>query len=681
MMEKLKLGDVTFSPRVENGWLTSLGLVEVGGLRLRHDANRWLPWFDSYNGDIFRKFRFERITSQGNQTIIHTTAESDPDVLFRERRDTSGDLIFRNAGWDAAPLQADLRIHLEPVYESIDGRAFTGFKYWYECDSPAVPLHRLIDRQTWELGGSLDDVTICLRNWLTRARVRLTRETEYSTAGLEHLVGCMPGNMWARWSLLPAFDMQYGRDGILLAWFDRVSLIRTVIETTPGEDWLRTLDTHGFESARNVRTNPKTVVWCADQLDDIDALNLWTRMHDREHDKACAQFGIKNEPPPAIVVGDNQWVNYRFETSYEKSLGVAVELGADYLFIDPVWEHMEAFRRAVTEWIPEEKRKGSVLEKLCYANHCATLDWNVADILGGEVGLKTLCDRGAAQGVRILSWMATHNTPYSVLRENRDKRGHGTCGIFAAKESGYHPDTGYPGDCWPLNLNAPVGDWFRDQLLGVCERTGLAGFLWDSFSNLGWWQVDYSKGDMRPQFDKMAGLYAALVNAGLYITPEGQVTFSASSMLGMHGGNTYEGDLLGYSYNSATALQWGEFSYANAVDCRILRGEESPDILFQCLAHKRAPMLSVHMVPRDQWHPANAEAMQTMFRAYKAVRHRMQRRTVLKDGAVQWDSDVGPAILFSLVPHQRLGRFSDVLTGEMARDGILEANRVYESVE
>ncbi|MEI6084101.1 MAG: hypothetical protein WCS70_07340 [Verrucomicrobiota bacterium] len=645
-MKTLQIGDAVVQPRIENGLLLDLGVVQVGGTAIRHPGNRWLPWFDTFDGDVFRQFKFLGIEQRGDETVIATRAVSDPDVIFREFRDTSGDLCFRQKSWDAAPVEAELRVHFVPVRETVDGRAFTGFEYWFEYDGPAI--HRLIDRATWELGGNLDDVTICLRSWLTKPRVRLAKDVAYSTAGFEHLVGCMPGNMWARWSLLPAFDMQYGCDGILLAWFDRVSLIRTVIETVPGEDWLRVIDSHWFESGTSVRTNPKTIVWSPDRLDETDALNLWTRLHDREHDRACAQFQMRAELPPQIVISHNAWVNFRFASTYEDTLGVAAELGADYMFVDPPWEHMEAFRSALEEWLPEAKRKGTVLEKLSYANMCATLDWKVAEILGGEKELKALCDRAAEKGVKVISWMALHNTPYSVLRQYPRDLGVGTFGIFAARESGRHPDTGYPGDCWPLNLNAPVGDYVREQILGVCERTGLAGFLWDSFSNLGWWQVDYSKGDMRPQFDKMAGLYAALVNAGLYLTPEGQCTFANASMLGMYGGNTYADDMLGYSYNTATSLWWGEYHDGTSFDCRILRGQEPVDMLFQCFAHKRAPMMTLHLVPRAEWNPAAAAALKELFAQYKAVRHLMQKRTVLKDNAgVLWEGPKGEQTLFA----------------------------------
>jgi len=41
-------------------------------------------------------------------------------------------------------------------------RGGTGFKYWFTYTASGLPIHRLLDRQTWKLGGNLDDITLYL---------------------------------------------------------------------------------------------------------------------------------------------------------------------------------------------------------------------------------------------------------------------------------------------------------------------------------------------------------------------------------------------------------------------------------------------------------------------------------------------------------------------------------------
>ena len=186
---------------------------------------------------------------------------------------------------------------------------------------------------------------------------------------------------------------------------------------------------------------------------------------------------------------------------------------------------------------------------------CLTLDFEVAEVFGGEAGLKALCDRAASKGGGYCHLDGYPLQPaYHVARKNAEL-GHGPFSIFAVKESGKHPDTGYPEACWTMNLNAPIADKLEQQILGVCERTGLSGFLWDSFSNLGWWQLDYAKGTMRPQYDRMAAMFAKIINAGLRIWPEAMVAFSNYSCVGMVGGNHYgEPWLAGYGYNTTIGI-------------------------------------------------------------------------------------------------------------------------------
>lgn len=675
----IHVGTSVLPLEIRDGYLHSLGAVTINGAALRNPETRFLPWFDTFEGEVFRNFRFDGVEQRGAVTVIRTAAVSDPDTLFRERRDCSGDPCFRNASWDAAPQEARFDICFEPSTAELDGRQFSGFRYWFEYDGE-LPIHRLVDRQTWEIGGNLDDVTICLRNWLTPPRMKIGRETTYSTVGLDKWATLLPGNLWGRWSLLPGFDLQYGQAGILVGWFDQISLIRTVVETNAGDDSLRVLDMHLFQQANKVATNPKTILHCPDRLDDVDALNLWTRIQDRELERGQAQFGIPQEEPPAITFSLNVWKNVNFDTTYEEVIDVASEFGGDYVFIDVVFEQEEAYNEQLRKMIPPERQKGTILEKRWGQNMCCILDWSVNDVWGGEAGLKRLCDRAGAKGVKILSWMSTHASPNSYLndstRPETKELARGAGGVFAGKESGRHPDTGYPASCWTFNLNTPVLEWMRDQLLGVCERTGLAGYLWDSFSNLGWWQVDYSQGDLRPQFDRMGQLYADLAKAGLYIKPEALVSFSNHSCCGLHGGNVYAGDLLGYSYNTVISL-WineGEGHDAN-YENRILRGQAPVDMLFQCLAHKRIPSLNFHLVPRAEWHAPSVATIKEVLAIYKTQRHRMVRRTVLKDGlGVRWDGGDQP-VFFAFKPAPAPAGTRDAMSG--AAVDAFEANHAY----
>jgi hypothetical protein len=675
MPQPIVFGPLQLQPEIVEGYLRSLGAVTCHGTPLRHPGNRFLPWFDSYTGEVFRRFRFLRQEQRGAQVVLHTLAESDPDALFQERRDSSGDPCLRPASWDAAPLTAPFAIVLEPARAEVDGLPFAGFRYWFEYRHDRLPIHRLVDRQTWELGGNLDDVTVVCRNLFDLPCQRVTKAGGYSTVGLNQYVGVLPGNLWGRWSLLPAFDLQVGAGGILAGWFDQVSCIRSVIESQPGEDWVRYVDLHYFPSATTVATNPKTILHCPEVLDAVGTLNLWTRLHDQEHAKAARQFSLPPEAPPALVESLNVWHDFHFDTTYEQAVASAAELGADYVFIDPVWQNMETYARTLRETVGADALAQGVLGKLAGANMCCTLDFSVSPAAGGEEALRRLCERAAAKGVGILSWIACHYLPHTAMAE-RPELGHGAGGLFATKESGRHPDTGYAGHCWTVNLNAPIYDHLRDQFVGVAQRTGLAGYLWDSFSNLGWWQVDYSDGTCRPQYDRMARLYAELAQAGLYLMPEAIVSFSHHSCCGLHGGNVYAGELLGYSYRSNIGLphQPG----APNLYAQVLRGETPVDELFRYFAHQRIPTMALAGIPAAERHPQGVAALQQLFRQYRQARPLMQRRTVLRGNVgVLWENDADTPLLWSFQRQPARQPCTDLLTGAEVTSGELLPNRVY----
>lgn len=631
------LGAVTFEPEIQNGLLQSLGQVRVSGVPLRNAGNRFLPWFDTYDGDIFRRFRFEGMEQIDGKIRIRTTAVSDPDVMFMERRDSSGDLVFRASSWDAKPLEAKVEIILEPATARFEGRIFEGFRYWFEVESPQVELHRFLDRQTWEIGGHLEGNSQVLRNWSHYPLSRLSKDENFSSGGLvEQFVVALPGNLWARWSMMPAFDFQYGPQGCLVAWFDSCTLIRSLFESVKGEDYLRVLDFHWFEKTKTWKSNPKTILFSAGVVDDVTAANLWTRVYEQEKRKVQNQFGIKPEPPQPVVVSRNQWVGFHYDQSYEDILECAADLGADFLFVDPVWENEQSLVEELGKIIPKERVEEIAWDRIFIGNMCVTLDWEVAKLRGGEEALKRLCDRAAKRGVGIISWVCAHASSRMHWNIRAKYDGNKGLGLFAARESGRHPDTGYPSDVFTLNLNSEITEELKEKVLGVCERTGLKGFLWDSFSNIGWWQVNYGNGSMRPQFDRMAELYRAYNNAGLTILPEGIASFSNNNCLGMAGGMWMPCGIQGvYGYDSLLR------NHADTEEA-IMKAQVPMDMAFQWFAHRHPLSFSPDHSKYKEWNPERVEEMKALIRLYKQLRNNMVHRTILPDVAgVRWTDAAG----------------------------------------
>jgi|GEM_PF-781683 len=652
-MDAPHLNQAKVQPEVRDGQLHSIGVVQVAGVALRSTSSRWLPYIDSYDGDVFRTFTVENIDTVYGGFDLKLRSQSDMDLPFRERRDASGDICLRQPGWDAEPASAQLTVHLRSASMNVGGVDFEGFRYAFSYQSQTVPIHRFIDRQTWELGGKIDGNKFVLRNWLTPPVFELSTDTRYSSVGLDSFATLLPGNLWGRWSLLPGFEIQTGSQGIMVGLFEQPSLIRSAICTEPGESQLRIVDLHYFEQSNSVTTPWKTILYSPVTPDDVGLTNLWTAFHDRDAQACRAAYGIERDTPATCHLSANLWQGINFKNGYEDYVDAAAELGVPLVAIDPVWQNHEALRAATERAIPEAQRQNGTLSKYAHKNMCCTLDFEVANEFGGETELKALCDRAATKGVDIISWISTHYSPESVLGSPRQNAGGivgGEDSVFAARESGRHPDTGYASACWTLRLTEGVRADLRKRWLGVCERTGLKGYLWDSYCNLGWWQVDYTDGSMRTQEHLMARLYADLVNAGLSICVEAIVAFSNNSCCGLHGGNVYAGDLLGYSYNTRIGFTHVEDDAKDYED-RILSGKVEPDLLFRMLAHKRAPGLVVDPKKRDNWLPERVAVFRALMQTYHRLAPDMQVRNVLReDAGVLWTGDEPGALWWCFTP-------------------------------
>lgn len=98
--QRFRVGKAEVGLVIDNGCLRSIGEVMVSGTALRNPLARFLPWFDSYEGEVFDRFEFLGIEQSGQETRIRFRAVSNVDYPFRERRDSSGDLCFRNRSFD-----------------------------------------------------------------------------------------------------------------------------------------------------------------------------------------------------------------------------------------------------------------------------------------------------------------------------------------------------------------------------------------------------------------------------------------------------------------------------------------------------------------------------------------------------------------------------------------------------
>lgn len=194
---------------------------------------------------------------------------------------------------------------------------------------------------------------------------------------------------------------------------------------------------------------------------------------------------------------------------------------------------------------------------------------------------------------------------------------------------------------------------------------------------------------MRPQFDHVADIYRGLVEANLYLMPEGLVTHCSHSAMGLFGGDIYAGEMEAFSYDSHIPLAAHEEDNSSGptVDQRTLAGEQPIDVLFRALAHRRVPLLHLHRLPWEQWDASAFEALKRLFAAYREVRDRMVQREVLPDTmGVRWRPGTGGGVgddgrrclVFTFRALECDGVARDIM-GQTQAEGRLKAYGLYQT--
>jgi len=230
--------------------------------------------------------------------------------------------------------------------------------------------------------------------------------------------------------------------------------------------------------------------------------NLWTWVFDEVADRARAEFGLKEEPLiPRLC--QNHWHNFTIDTYRRDLLPAAIALGFKALFVDNL------NKSAMTERCPHPDFQW---------NMCCGHEYEVAPRLGGPAALKRLVDDCREHGIRIFAW--TNNgqalsSPVNAaerddkgwfvrMEDTRLKYGGAYAAVFSIMDMGVEGARRYWVDC----------------LKKIKAETGLDGYLYDSFYNLGFMPVNYRTGKPSTQWRGLLAAFKELQDAGVHFLIE-----------------------------------------------------------------------------------------------------------------------------------------------------------------
>ena len=210
-----------------------LGRICIDDIELRSPRR---PMFvEITTPDGIRLLNYRLISQEVRDDLIELTFSADQinDGIMewmlhtvRNRRNLSD--------WTEGPCQAkntSLKLILRPLMREIGGKTWQGFTYQYIYSSETLPIYRILDRATWEIGGDTMGNEFWMRNGVVPSKVKFeTKDDFYSTEW--YLPGIENPNIFQFHPLqttLQGFTFTTSAQGTLLTWPNEVKHINSMV--------------------------------------------------------------------------------------------------------------------------------------------------------------------------------------------------------------------------------------------------------------------------------------------------------------------------------------------------------------------------------------------------------------------------------------------------------------------
>jgi hypothetical protein len=406
---------------------------------------------------------------------------------------------YNTADWTRLPEPAKdtiLELELRPVQRAIGPFAYSGFCYRYHYRSSSIPIYKILDRGSWEIGGRALGNEFWMRNCFVPSIVRIeSAEQFYSTEW--YIPDCSNPSAFQFLPLqteLQGFSFTASAEGILVTWASEVAHIRSLFEKPREEDLLVHFHEHCGDLGYEFSTAPIEVLWSPGPRSRVDLANQYENVRELVHGTLHEQLGMRRER--VTTFGHiEEWTPADLERYRRLGLPKLLKTGAKTICL------ANHFENNMNTW--------------GVSNFCVTVDHKVAESVG-EDRLRAFCDDARAGGATVQMWA---NTAVSTLNLLLDRRvGNGDRIRFLPREgsimealdrntsfvrnaSNAIEADHYTPEFAVLNLRDPAvrGYWLR-RWQAAHDEVGLGAIFLDSSFNLSSDKFHYIQNTQADQF-------------------------------------------------------------------------------------------------------------------------------------------------------------------------------------
>ncbi len=460
-----------------------IGKVSAGGVALRSGRRPMSPEIRTPDGVELVDFRVQSLAATADGIRVELTASRRTGALMdwmvhtvRNRRNVND--------WTEAPRPATgtlLRLEITPVTRRLAGTDCAGFAYRYSYSSPDLPIYRLLDRGTWEIGGKAVGNEFWMRNCFTPSVVRFESVEQFHSTEW-FLPDCANPNIFQFLPLqteLQGFAYTFHRRGTLMSWATEVAHVRSLFEKPRGANEICHWHEHCADLANDFSTSPVEVLWAPGKRDRAGQVNLYETMKELVHETLHRQLGMRRER--ITTYGQiEEWSLPDMARYTEAGLPKLLDAGMRTVGL------ASHFQNNMNTW--------------GVSNMCCTVDYTVAETVG-EDKFRAFCTAAKAGGAKVEMWGNTSistltwilNQPNDTEKRIRFLPKAGSIMETLEKRPDAfvrNPSNAIEADHYTpvfavLNLRDPaVREYWHQHWRAAAEQVGLEGIFLDSSFNL-----------------------------------------------------------------------------------------------------------------------------------------------------------------------------------------------------
>lgn len=373
-----------------------IGNVRIGDISLRSSRRPMFVDLTTPDGIRFCNFKLKGSEKTENGLELTFSMDTVNDGMMewmlhtvRNRRNLKD--------WTDRPQPAEntsLRLLLKPLNREINGKTWKGFTYQYLYKSDNLPIYRILDRATWEIGGSILGNEFWMRSGVVPSLVKFNDKADfYSTEW--YLPGIENPSIFQFHPLqttLQGFTFTASPHGVLITWPNEVAHVNSLFEKERDKTEMAHFHEHCGDLSYEFATSPVEVLWLGELFNDVQKANIYESAKELIYDTLHEKAGIKRERVTTYGVIE-EWVIPDMDKYIHKAIPELIEAGMKTIFI------------------PNECQ--NTMNVYGVSNMCCNVDYKIAEAVG-EDNMRLLCKKANDNGVVIEMW---GNTAISSLVE------------------------------------------------------------------------------------------------------------------------------------------------------------------------------------------------------------------------------------------------------------------------